>query len=556
MHGFYVRRITAGVLAAIMMVCTGCDVSFPSQSDSSDDGSGYTFTIDLTSNPESLDPQSATDAASITVIRNLYEGLVEKDENGEIQLAAAASYTVSDDGLTYTFQLNNDRYWYYDEDGDDDIDEGETWQVTADDYVFAFQRIFNSETQSPYVEMFSCLKNAEAIADGTMEYTSIGVTAISELQVQFTLEYPNVRFLSLLTTTAAMPCNEEFFEDTKGRYGLDEESVASCGAFYLRLWFYDEYGNDNLIYMRRNSANTSARSVYPSNITFQIQDSLDDAEEDYANEETDLLITSIYPSEYMDDENYTVTSSRATTLGLIFNTESDVYSNLNIRKALSMGIDRSLLGENSSGDLTAAYGIIPPAVSWNGVSYRETIPETETTYDADAAVAVLQTGLDELNISSLDSTKILVCAEIMDCENLHDIIQTWQEIFGFYIGIEEVTETEYWERIESQDYTIAVYSITGEQNDPASVLEEFASDANDFSYENETVDAQLSTLQTCETDTELLQQCSTIEQMILDDYWFIPIFYKNQYCVSTSDNADLGYDPFTESLFLRDAKHY
>ncbi|WP_298481536.1 peptide ABC transporter substrate-binding protein [uncultured Ruminococcus sp.] len=536
-----------------LSVCSSCSLPFQKQES---DGSGYLFTVSLPSNPKSLDPQSATDASSKTIITNLYEGLVELDESGMPQLAAAENVNVSADGLIYTFQLKNDRYWYYDTNQNDVIDEGESWQVTASDYVYAFQRIFDPQTQSPYTDMFSCLTNASAIQNGQMDYTQIGVNAVSDTQLQFSLDQPDAQFLSHLASTAAMPCNESFFLQTKGRYGLDQECVASCGAFYLRLWFYDPYGSDNLIYMRRNSANTEARSVYPANLTFQIKKNSQDTAEDFADGSSDVLATSIYQSQYMESDRYTVTSSRVTTLGLIFNPDNTAFANANIRKGLSMGIDRSAIGENSNGDLFPAYGIIPPDVHCSGKSYRELVPEAKTAYDAAAAVDTFQKGMKELHIESLDSTKILVCSTLMDCENLHDIIQTWQEIFGFYIGIEEVSESDYWKRIADKNYTIAVYGITGSSDSPASVLEQFGTDANRFYYSSHTVDSLITGLKSCSSSEELQQKCQNLEQAILTEGQFLPIFYKNQYCITRSSNADIGYDPFSGALNFRNAKHF
>lgn len=176
------------------------------------DGSGYLFTASLPANPKSLDPQSATDAASKTIIENLYEGLVELDENGSPQLAAAESYTTSADGLVYTFLLKNDRYWFYDANQDDVVDDDETWKVTASDYAYAFQRIFDPQTQSPYTTMFSCLQNADAVQSGQLDPSEIGVRAVSDTELQFTLSRPDAEFLSNLASTAAMPCNENFFQ--------------------------------------------------------------------------------------------------------------------------------------------------------------------------------------------------------------------------------------------------------------------------------------------------------------------------------------------------------
>ena len=145
-----------------------------------------------------------------------------------------------------------------------------------------------------------------------------------------------------------------------------------------------------------------------------------------------------------------------------------------------MGIDRANIGGNSSGDLLPAYGLIPPAIHWNGASYRDTYPDAQTAYDPDAALTLFQQGMQELGRESLDSAKILVCASLMDCDNLHDVIQTWQEVFGFYIGIEEVSESDYWDRLQSKNYTVAVCGITASYDSPAGVLEQFSSRTNPF----------------------------------------------------------------------------
>ncbi len=542
------------LLTCVMLFFTTTACSLDSD-ELSGDGAGYLFTASLESNPKTLDPQSATDDASMTIIANLYEGLVEQNTDGTISLAAADDYTVSNDGLTYTFTLNPDRYWFYDANGDDVVDDDEIWHVTAADYVYAFHRIFDPNTQSPYTKTFSCLKNANAILEDTKDYTEIGVHALNTYQVEFTLEYPSAEFLTLLTTTAAMPCNEDFFLATKGRYGLDQDSVAACGAFYLRLWFYDPYGHDNLIYMRRLSANTPVRSVYPSNITYQIRSSLTETTGDFEDETTDVLITPVYDNAYANESNYNVTTSCATTLGFIFNPDDSVFQNANIRTALSLAINRSTLADGTD-DLTPASSLIPPSTYLNGTNYREYSPDPLPTYSAPEALEAFEKGCEQLGIASLDSTKILVCNELMDCDYLHEIIEAWQELFGFYIGIDEVTRSEYDTRLAAGDYTIAIIAITGEYNSPSAVLREFSSDKNTFGYTNDAVDAAITRLSKCASDASLLAECATLEQTILNDAYFIPIFYKNQYCVMRAKDFDIAYNPYSGVVNFRDAKHY
>ena len=553
MHFFSTIRLACLGMATLfgVQILGGC--LFQKQES---DGSGYLFTVSLPSNPQSLDPQSAIDSSSKTILQNLYEGLVEIDDSGNLQLAAAETYTISSDERIYTFTLQKNRFWFYDADQDDIVDENETWNVTASDYVYAFQRIFDPQTHSPYVDMFASIQNGVAANQQKAALSDIGVTAISDNVVQFTLAYPDAQFLNHLASTAAYPCNEAFFLQTKGKYGLDESSVASCGAFYLRLWFYDPYGSDNLIYMRRNAANQEARNVYPTNLTFHIRKNEQQTVTDFQEGSADLLVSSIYQPQYMESEKYNIIAKQATTLGFIFNPDNTDFANSNIRAALSMGIDRENIGHNSHGDLMPAYGIVPPAVHWNGTLYRDQVPETTSKYDADAAQATFQKGMQELQKESLDTTKILVCSTLMDCENLHDIIQTWQEIFGFYIGIDEVSEEDYWQRIAEKKYTIAVYGLTPESDNPATALMAFYSDDNDFYYSDSTVDTLLTKLEKAKSTEEIIQQCYQLEQAILERNLFIPIFYKNQYLITSNNNQDIQFDPFSRSLCFRNAKHF
>ncbi|MDO4156556.1 MAG: peptide ABC transporter substrate-binding protein [Oscillospiraceae bacterium] len=548
------KKILCLCLPAILL--SGCSTPFHKEES---DGSGYLFTYTLLGNPENLDPLLATDASSKLILRNMMQGLLKENPDGTISNAIAEQYTMQDDGLSYTFSLRDDCYWYFDENQNEKIDDGETWQVTAYDFVYAFQRMFLAETRSPYREMFSCLAYANEIMNGTADYMQIGVTAQNETTLTFQLAEPNSRFPELLAKTAALPCNEAFFLKTKGRYGLDATSVISNGAFYMRKWFYDPYGSDNLIYMQCNSANDQKegdRKVYPSDLTFLIRKKQSQAEEAFTSEVSDIFTTTIYPqNEINKPEEYLVTSYSSITLGLVFNPNNNLYANQNIRKALSESIDRENIGKESNGDLTGASGIIPPDTRVDAVKYRNNVPETALLYDNDTAKQDFQKGLEELQIDSLPSDKILVCPELMDCSYLHEILQNWQHTFEFYIGIEEVTAAEYEERLQSGNYTIALYGVTGSENNPASVLSSFASDANPF-YQNDAFDALLSQTMQCNNAAQLTDFCMQMENLLLADYCFLPVYYKCRYLIYRSENRDIFYDPYSGIIDFQAVKHF
>ena len=70
------------------------------------------------------------------------------------------------------------------------------------------------------------------------------------------------------------------------------------------------------------------------------------------------------------------------------------------------------------------------------------------------------------------------------------------------------------------------------------------------------VTTAIQALHQCGSKEELQQKCAQLEQSLLDECVFLPIFYKNQYCITKSNNKDIGYDPFSGALNFRNAKHF
>ncbi|MGN0622049.1 MAG: peptide ABC transporter substrate-binding protein [Porcipelethomonas sp.] len=554
MRKFISVALASALIAGTLTACGG----------STSDGANYSFDCALPGNPESLDPQFASDSNSMTVIANLFTGLVTMNDLGEISNAAAENYTVSDDGLIYTFTIRDDCYWYFDENEDEITDDNEVTPLTAHDFVFAFRRIFNPETHSVHTEKFKCIKNAEKIINGQAEYTEIGVRANGDRELVFELEYPSAGFLSSLCTTAAMPCNEEFFNSTKGRYGLDDRSVISNGAFFVRQWFYDPYGHDNFIYMGRNDKNSDYDKIYPSFLNFYIKRSRSEAAESFSGSESDVMLTFEFDTE--KNRDYTVKEYQNYTLGIITNPESDSYSNPNIKKALAFGINKESFDGQLPSDLKPAYSIIPPGISFLNRSYRELTSEkvvavTESDgepikYNPDLALYYFETGMNQMGLKSLENIKLLIPEDLMNTEYLHLVTQEWQTLFGLYIGIEEVPEDEYYSRIQSGDYTMAVYPLTGDYNNPLAVLEEFETGYNEWGFSDPKVDSIINDVRMLGSYNNGLEIIGKGEKAVLNNFDFIPVFYKTEYEVMGQGNDDILYDPFTKQLFFRHAKYF
>lgn len=542
------KKLTALFLAALL--------AFPFYSCGKDDkgsGANHMYDVPLSGNPQSLDPQFANDPSSNTVIKNLYSGLVSADENGNITCCNAESYTITPDNLTYTFILRKDNYWFFDTNGDDIIGDDEYFPVTAQDYVFALQRVLDPKMQSPYTSDFMCIKNGSKIIKGEAEPESAGISAPDDYTLEITLEYPCAEFLGMLSTAAAFPCNREFFDSTKGRYGLDDKSVMSNGAFYVRQWFFDPYGSHNILYMRRNEINKNEQfQILPTYVSFTIQDSESDIRELFKEDKIECFSTL---SNSYSKKKYSVKSSPAITLGLIFNPDDKYFSNTNLRKALAYSIDYSSLSDRISNDTETASGIIPPAVKVAGRSYRELSSDSQfSLYDLDQAKKYLQDAKSELNIGSVESVKILVNAETADSGDLHILSQSWQEKLGIYIGIEDVTAAEFDKRISDGNYSIALYPLKGDLDSGLSVISQF--EKNDCLKKIISNSSFTETILKCGDIQSLVNAYTSAEKTILNSFGFIPVFYKNAYLVSSRDNESLIYDPFTGAIDYRLAQNY
>lgn len=534
---FWNILITAVMILNVLAIFTGCE---------EDDGSGHTFKYNLSSNPQNLDPQLASDESSIMVIENIMSGLVKKGSDGSIQPDAAKSYTISDDGLVYTFELKDDIYWESAADY--------TEKLTAEDFVFAFQRIYDSEALfSPYIDDFLCIKNAESVSKGSLTKDKLGVTVTSDNTLQIELEYPCFDFLEKLTLTGAKPCSKAFFEFTKGRYGLSAETTASNGAFYLKEWNYDPYWDNNYMILRRNKSNSENYFTYPYSLNFFIKKGTDSNMSDFLAGDIDCTVVSNYDKKVFAKNRYE--SYPTKTYGLIFNTNSKYLASKSIREALSSSFVRV---ESQNPDYVSGCGIIPLGVSVAGRKYRELVSdESFNLYDKEKALTLWNRELKANNYVSIDGLKITVPESFGGTDLVSNVTGQWQQNLEFYCGVEVVSENEYQLKLSNGTYDIALVEIQSESGTAGGFLDYFSSN-NDLITPNTRyavagAAAQISKAENLGKATELYTKA---EQNIIDSYEFIPICYGNEYFIFPDNVTDLNYDPITHSVDFGEAKYF
>ncbi len=206
-----------------VFICAVLCLSFAGCGDSHRESYLY---FELSDKPFTLDPQTASDDSELLIIRNIFEGLMRYDGQGKLVCGAAESYEKN--GLTYTFKLREFATW------------STGTPLSADDFVFGLQRAVSPETAAPFASRLFCISGAAAVNSGKADPSSLGVTATDARTVKITLQYEDENFLSTLATSVAMPCNEGFFYDCVGKYGLESRYIIANGSYSIRKWAKDD----------------------------------------------------------------------------------------------------------------------------------------------------------------------------------------------------------------------------------------------------------------------------------------------------------------------------
>ena len=299
---------------------------------------------------ESLDPQVATDGTSFEVIANYTDGLTQMDADGAAIPAIAESWDVSEDGTVYTFHLREDANW----------SNGEP--VTADDFVFAWQRAVDPALASEYNYMLSDIgqvKNAAAIIAGEMDKSELGVKAIDSKTLEVTLEVPVSYFLSLMYFPTFYPVNQAFFEGlADGTFGTSPETVLSNGAFVLT-----SYEPAALSFsLTKNPDYYDADKVQLDGLNYQVIKDSQQAYMSYQNGDLDIVMLSGDQVEQVEgDPELTITGAGYLWYLTLNMAKVPALDNQNMRLALSNAVNRaSIVGDVVKDGSVATYTAVPP----------------------------------------------------------------------------------------------------------------------------------------------------------------------------------------------------
>ena len=392
-----------GMAAAMALAATGCGGSATSASsaaestssasqgteaESTSAGSG-TLNIMLETPVESLDPQLATDGTSFEVIADYTDGLMQMDADGAAVPACAESYEVSEDGTTYTFHIREDAVW---SNGD---------PVTANDFVFAWQRAVDPANASEYSYMLSDIGqivNAAEIIAGEKDVSELGVTAVDDKTLEVQLNVPVSYFLSLMYFPTYYPVNQAFFESCGDTFATSPETTLSNGAFVLTS--YEPAAT--AFELVKNEDYYDADKVQLAGLNYQVIQDSQQALMSYQNGDLDTtLLNGEQVDQVKDDPEFT--SVGAGYLWYISPNIKEVpeLANLNLRLAMTFALDRdSICNDVLKDGCAPTYTAVPPefAAGPDGSDFSadQTMFADACAYDPDKALEYYEAAKTEL----------------------------------------------------------------------------------------------------------------------------------------------------------------
>ncbi len=364
--------------------------------------------IEFTSRPSTLDPQLANSIEELTVTRSLFDTLLRYDDEGKIVPSAAESF--SKKGNTYTFNLKKDAAWT---DGT---------PLTAHDFVFGFKRAVSPETGAPYANSLFAIKGARNINEGTLSPEKLGVSAKDDYTLTITLQTDDSEFEKVLTTSVAMPCNEDYFYSCKGKYGLTLDTTPSCGSYYVRKWTKEDK------FLIRLAKNLDFEGDFEANsmrIYFTCSDK--DKVDMLKNDNTDLAFLPTDLVDTVKENGYDVLSVEDTCYALCISNGIAPE----IRQALMQSIEPSSYAEHLMSTQSVAESLYPNKVMVG----TEKVSSYITHSKQDAATLYAQAILNQDNAAVVPLKYISGTTQ----QNVAKALAAhWQQTLSCFINIEEI----------------------------------------------------------------------------------------------------------------------
>ena len=421
-------------------------------------GDGRILNVHVTAAIESIDPALTSAGDDFEVIGTMVEGLFQCDASGAAIPGMAETYEKSKDGMTWTFHLR-DAKW------------SNGAEVTADDFVYAWQRAMALPAE--YASLFETagIKNASAIYSGEMDASELGVYAKDDKTLVVEFDVPCAFFDTLMFFPVFYPLNRAFVEECGDLYGSAPEYYLSNGPFVL-----SEYTPAATEFkMLKNENYYDADKVEPAGLTYKVILDSQQAYNAFQQGELDVCVLSSELADILkDDKEFLATESGYLWYMSPNVSKGGAMANLNIRKAIGMAFDKDAICNNilRNGSVPADFCIpIGLATGPDGKDYRESSGILFNQYNVEEAKKLWAAGLAELGTDSVELTLIFDDEESIKlvAEFIQQELQTNLE--GLSITLQPYPKKQRSDLMKAHDYDIGLCRWGPDYADPLTYLD-------------------------------------------------------------------------------------
>ena len=552
----------AGCMAASLAACGGSASTAASTETSTaasteaatgeeSTGTASGFTVQYGPNPETLDPALNSSIDGANTLITVFEPLLLIDENNEVIPGQAESYTVSDDGLVWTFTMRDGLKW---SDGSD---------LTAKDFEYSFKRLAAPDTAAPYAETVVGMIDGyeDAIgnpdADGNMttepDFDALNVVASEDGKtLTVTLSYPCAYFDKLAAFAAMSPVQQATVEANGDAWCTEADTYVCNGPYYISDWVPSER-----IVLTKNPnyvGGWDSSKIVSDTITLLLLEDSSAAYAAYNSGEAQLIkdvptdeIPSLTKAE--DGGDFYVDTILGTYY-LSLNDQKEPFTDPNVRKALSLAIDRDYVANTiMQGTYSPAYNMVGPGiVDESGMFYDnanggKTYISEDYEANLEAAKQALADagypngeGFPTIEYSTNDAGYHTPVAEYLQ--------QAWGEL-GITVNINKVEWASFTPLRRAGDYDASRNGWVMDYNDPSNMLELFTTGNgnNDGKYSNADFDAAIEASKVADKSVHF-QKLHEAEDILMNDYACIPVAYYNDFWLQSPSLKGTWHSPY------------
>lgn len=527
------KRVIALLLAVTMVLgLTACGSGTGGTTESTDSTQAAStegakiLSVEVGPDPETIDPalNSAIDGACILL--HAFECLLTVDESGNLAPGQAETWETSEDGLTWTFHLRDGLKW---SDGSD---------LTANDFEYSWKRVCDPMVAAPYAEtVLSMVAGYEDAIGGDLD--ALQVVAEDEKTLVVTLSSPCSYFGSLAAFPVLDPVQQATVDANGDAWATKAETYISNGPFYISEWVPGSH-----ILMSKNPYYWNADAIKLDGIKWNL---IEDANAAYSAYQTgEVLMIKDVPTEEIpslsgSDEFYV--EPIIGTYFLSLNLDREPFNNVNVRKALSLAIDREYVASTlMQGTYTAASNFMGPGwIDTDGSQFMDNANGGQPYIDTANFEANLEEakqlladagypngeGLPSITYSTNDAGYHKVVAEYLQ--------QAWAEL-GVDLQVEIVEWASFTPMRRNGDYDSSRNGWVGDYSDPSNMLDLFYSTNgnNDGNFNNADYDAAMDIARTTLDATERSEALHTAEDILMEEAGCIPIAYYNDFYLQSN----------------------